>query len=237
MTGISGISNYTQLFNSSTVKQGRDPAEMFKKLDSNGDGGLDKTEFSAIAQKLSQDTGATIEFEDAIAEYDANGDGQLGEDEMLEFMKNNAPQHPSQMQPPPSGMEETENPLLMMLQNLGKTEQENAESFFSEIGANSNGSIDQSELQTILNKVSATQNSTVTAEDAISTYDSDGDGVLNSDELQTFMQDNAPAPPTFQMQQAISAYLGENQMDTLFNNLLSEQSMNTEAYSPLNVFA
>jgi len=237
MTGISGISNYTQLFNSSTVKQGRDPAEMFKKLDGNGDGGLDKTEFSAIAQKLSQDTGATIEFEDAIAEYDANGDGQLGEDEMLEFMKNNAPQHPSQMQPPPSGSEATENPLLMMLQNLGKTEEEQATSFFNEIDTNSDGSIDQSELQTMLDKVSETQSTTVSAEDAMSSYDTDGDGALGENELQTFMQDNAPAPPTFQMQQAISAYLGENQMDTLFNNLLSEQSMNAEAYSPLSVFA
>lgn len=38
--------------------------EMFNKMDSNGDGGIDQTEFEAIASKMSERTGNSINVED-----------------------------------------------------------------------------------------------------------------------------------------------------------------------------
>jgi Ca2+-binding EF-hand superfamily protein len=61
--------------------------EMFKKLDSDGSGGLNQSELDAMAKNISSMTGQTIDTKNAISTYDANGDGQLDKTEMDTMMK------------------------------------------------------------------------------------------------------------------------------------------------------
>ena len=69
--------------------------DMFKKIDSSGDGKIDKTEFSDLAKKLSEMSGSSINADNAFAKYDANKDGTLSKNELTSFMKDNAPAPPS----------------------------------------------------------------------------------------------------------------------------------------------
>jgi len=55
---------------------GRDPREMLKRADTNGDGKLDKKEFVAAR---------TAEMEEAFGRIDANGDGLVDEQEIGQF--------------------------------------------------------------------------------------------------------------------------------------------------------
>jgi Ca2+-binding EF-hand superfamily protein len=72
--------------------------KMFSKIDSNGSGGIDKTEFSDLAKKMSEMSGSSPNVEDVFSRYDANGDSSLSIDEMDSFMKDNAPTPPVGMQ-------------------------------------------------------------------------------------------------------------------------------------------
>ena len=76
-------------------------SDLFSKIDSNSDSGIDSTEFAEFTSKISEDTGTTINADDAFSTYDANGDGSLSKDELDAFMKDNAPPPP----PPSSQMQ------------------------------------------------------------------------------------------------------------------------------------
>ena len=72
--------------------------KMFSKIDSDGSGGIDKTEFSDLAKKMSEMRGSSPNVEDVFSKYDTNGDSSLSIDEMDSFMKDNAPTPPVGMQ-------------------------------------------------------------------------------------------------------------------------------------------
>ena len=72
--------------------------KMFSKIDSDGSGGIDKTEFSDIAKKMSEHTENSISADTVYSTYDTNGDGSLSKDELDSFMKDNAPTPPVGMQ-------------------------------------------------------------------------------------------------------------------------------------------
>ena len=104
ISSISGMSNQTGQMNAATMRKMQD--DMFNKIDSNGDGGIDKAEFSDLAKKLSEVTGKSLKADDAFSKYDKNGDGTLSKDELGTFMKDNAPAPPKGMGGkggPPSG--------------------------------------------------------------------------------------------------------------------------------------
>ena len=65
---ISSISSNMFQMNSATMQQRRD--DMFSKIDSNGNGSLDKTEFSALAKKMSEMSGQSINADNAFSAYD-----------------------------------------------------------------------------------------------------------------------------------------------------------------------
>jgi Ca2+-binding EF-hand superfamily protein len=63
------------------------PEEMYKKLDSDGSGGLNASELDAWATDFKSMTGQTIDTAKAISTYDANGDGEISKTEMDTMMK------------------------------------------------------------------------------------------------------------------------------------------------------
>lgn len=69
-----------------------DSGERFKQIDTDGNGGVDKAEFQALADKISGVTGEEVNVEELTKSHDANGDGLLGQDEMSSMMMELRPQ-------------------------------------------------------------------------------------------------------------------------------------------------
>ncbi len=170
---IGGLGNNNYLFqmNARPIQQRQD--DLFSKIDSDSSSGIDKTEFSAFAKKLSQDSGNSIDVDDVFSTYDTDGDGHLSSDEMKSFMRDNPPP------PPPNGM--SGGP-------------QGPDDLFAQLDGNSDSGIDKSEFSTFSEKLSEDTGNTINVDDVFSTYDTDGDGSLSTEELKSFMKDNAPPP-------------------------------------------
>ena len=54
----------------------------FDKVDSNGDGAIDKTEFSAFAVEMSEKTGRSVDVDQKMSEIDTDGDGLVSPEEL-----------------------------------------------------------------------------------------------------------------------------------------------------------
>jgi Ca2+-binding EF-hand superfamily protein len=96
INSISSMGSYMSGMNIQAMQQRRD--DMFTKIDSNSDGGIDKAEFSELAKKMSEHTENSISADTVYSTYDTNGDGSLSKDELDSFMKDNAPPPPQMQQ-------------------------------------------------------------------------------------------------------------------------------------------
>lgn len=77
-----------ELSGSSTASVSRpDPEAKFNAFDSDGSGGLSKSEMDVMAKEMSSMTGSTLDTENAINSYDTNQDGELSKSEMDTMMK------------------------------------------------------------------------------------------------------------------------------------------------------
>lgn len=77
----------SSMFTSMQSMRGKmDPAEKFKTLDTDNNGGLSKAEMDVMADKVQSITGQAINTEEAMKTYDANNDGLLAQDEMGKLM-------------------------------------------------------------------------------------------------------------------------------------------------------
>ena len=79
-----------------------DPSQMFGKMDKNGDGGLDRSEFQTVADKIGVMTGETMDAEEIFSTYDTDQDGVLSQEETKSVMEAHKPAGPpfSGMMPP-----------------------------------------------------------------------------------------------------------------------------------------
>ncbi|MGB5159297.1 MAG: EF-hand domain-containing protein [Desulfobacterales bacterium] len=113
-----GNNSYVSLLNTQAMQQRND--DLFSKLDSNSDSGIDKTEFSDFAKKLSENTGSSLNVDDVFSTYDADSDGTLSSDELKTFMKDNPPPPPPQMQKAMSayGTDQSSDPMSTLLDLL-----------------------------------------------------------------------------------------------------------------------
>ena len=169
-------------------------AHMFKQIDTDGDGGINQAELTSMAEAFNEMTGNTIDVEGAIDTYDTDGDGSLSQEEMKAFMEENVP-------PPDlnSGMQGMQNVAANSLMDvLGNSEDEEEEDAVF--------NLDQAQMRMMAQEFSDTTKEFMGVDELMSAYDSDEDGVLNQDELETMMNEMPPPPPPFAMQQAISAY-------------------------------
>jgi hypothetical protein len=88
---------YSNIWNTEAMPKGQ--ADMFQKVDKNGDSGIDQTEFSQFARKLIETEGSGANPRDVFTQYDANSDDSLNSGELSTLMQDNAPPPP----PPPGG--------------------------------------------------------------------------------------------------------------------------------------
>ncbi len=105
---------------------------------------------------------------------------------------------------------------------------------FKELNSDSSGGLDKTELSTMAKELSKMTGKTLNVDDAIKTYDTNNDGQLNQNEMDTMMK-KTMGPPTSNgssMQQVMEAYQknsGDDQMSSLLNML--DQSSSSSATS------
>ena len=227
MSSISGISSNSSISSILQKMQSR-ATEKFKELDTDSNGGLDKTELSTMAKELSKMTGKTINVDDAMKTYDANGDGKLsqdetdtmmqktigspsssgaramkayqansGDDQLTELLKMlEKSQSSSSTSSASSTSSSDSDQFSALLDMLNQTtdsastanSRPNPEEMFKKLDSDGNGSLNQTELDTLAKDMKSMTGQTIDTKNAISTYDKDGDGALNKSEMDTMMK-------------------------------------------------
>ena len=182
----------TSLFNRQSTTMGRsgpnggghppDPSEMFNKVDKDGSGGLDQTEFVTLSNKISEVTGEEIDAEEIFAAYDEDGDGVLNEDETQAVMEAYKPEGP----PPGGGMGGPGGP--------GGPPPELSE-LVAEMDEDEDGVLSEDEATTLAEMISNATGEEIDVEDLFAAYDEDGDGVLSEEESLTALEENRPEGP------------------------------------------
>jgi Ca2+-binding EF-hand superfamily protein len=135
---VSRVSGYINQMTLPSMEMRRN--DLFNKVDSNGDGGIDKVEISDLAKKLSEDTGTTLNVDDIFSTYDADGDGKLSKTELDSFMRENAP-------PPPGGQGHGPGSVN------DASQQSRLNDLFAKVDKNSDGSISKDELSALVKKL------------------------------------------------------------------------------------
>ena len=69
---------------------------------------------------------------------------------------------------------------------------------FNKVDTDRSGGISQTELETLAESISGKTGQTIDTEDAVSTYDTDGDRELSDEELRAFLDDSGLEPPSMQ---------------------------------------
>nr|WP_321465891.1 hypothetical protein [uncultured Desulfobulbus sp.] len=153
--------------------------DFVKALDSAASGTLDSDDVSKIVDFINEATGADLNTEDVITEYDEDGDGSLSTDDAVAAMEANRPEGGAPP-PPPGGMGSFEEELV------------------SSLDANGDGTISADEAEGIVSFINEATGSSLEADDFVTDYDEDGDGSFTTDEAVAAMEDNRPegAPPS-----------------------------------------
>lgn len=186
--------------NKAGMGKGPDPEEIFNKLDANASSGLDQTEFSTLAEKISQATGEEVDVDELFAAYDEDGDGELSAAETQSVMEDHRPEGPQGPPPPPPGGMNGGMP--------GDVSQ-----FFTDMDEDESGGIDETEAETLAELISNGADESIDVETLFATYDEDEDGILNESEVQNAMEANRPQgpppppPPPADAENGISASL------------------------------
>ncbi len=224
MSTVSSLGSSLTTLQNTTATQRPGREQMFKKMDSNGGGTVDKVELSAFAKTLQEKTGFQINADEALTTYDVDGDGGLSRKEMDTMTQ-------ASMPPPPSGG----------MGAMGMTPPKKEE-MFSSIDTDGNGGVNQSELITFAEKLAEDTGYELNLDEAMATYDTDGDNSLSQEEMDTMMQTEVPAPPSPppMSEQALAAYGQNSGEDDLLSTLLSmlsgsEESEEQSAYASVNI--
>ena len=123
--------------------------------------------------------------------------------------------------------------------------QQNRGDRFNKLDIDKNGGLDQTELQTLSDQFSAATGQQLNVEETTATYDSNNDGLLAQDEMQSMMtdlRDKMGAGPQGGQQnamRALSAYQANPSQDpsSMLMEMLGGQDDNQEEYSPLDTQA
>ncbi len=119
-SAIGSMGSYMPQMDPTAMQARRD--EMFAKVDQNGDGSLDKTEFQAMAEKMAERTGESMNVDEMFTQMDANSDGKLDQSELEAGMEAMRPDMP----PPPPPMSESDNSVQTLLDMLAEEQEEDS---------------------------------------------------------------------------------------------------------------
>lgn len=132
-----------------------DPAQMaamrgqmgnpFDKIDSNGDGSIDKTEFSSFADEISERTGRSIDVDQKISELDTDGDGLVSQEE---FKAGRPEGPPPEMMGMMGGMQRGGMQSLLDMLNSSEAESSSSIDF---LDTNGDGIVDAEEARSGIN--------------------------------------------------------------------------------------
>ncbi len=79
ISGISAGMNYNNSVNFQEMRQKQ--SEMFNKIDSDGNGSLDKSEFQVLSDKMAKKTGHSINVDEVFSTFDSDSDGLISKEE------------------------------------------------------------------------------------------------------------------------------------------------------------
>lgn len=203
---ISGIGQLNWTSGTAAMSARPTPAEMFAKMDTNGDGSVDKAEFTAFGQQMAAKIGKPDKSEELFAKIDTDGDGKISQSENDAFVS----QMQSAMPPPPDG--------------AGK----NPDDMFAKMDTNGDGSVDKTEFSAFFqqraNQADSQADSTNKPDDLFSQIDSDSDGKISKSESATFA-----AKIESQMQSMLA-----NSLSTLLNSQQSSESDSNALYDTIS---
>lgn len=183
MSSISGISSASSAWSSMIAMRGnrppggKDPAEMFAKVDSDGSGGVDEAELQTMLDDISQKTGTSVDGNAAelLSQMDSDGDGSLSQTELDEGMRS--------LLPPPSTMD--------FAQSRGADGESGGGDLFGKIDTDGDGKVSSDELQTLFDKMGVEEDAT----ERFAELDTDGDGSLGQAEFEAGRPQAGGMPP------------------------------------------
>lgn len=190
MSAINITSGSTQWPTTSSAK-GPNPRmqeKMMAKADADGSGGISQSEFQTTVSELAKKTGISSDktAEQLFAASDSNGDGSLTSSELGAAVKS--------LLPPPSTMEFAQSrSSSSSVSSVGQSD-----SPFSQVDADGNGSINTSELSSMMSQggplgsqVAAGASTEDAASDMVAKLDANGDGELSQSEFDAGRPDSA----------------------------------------------
>lgn len=165
LSGIGSYNDYSSYMQNQALSRS-DPSDMFGAADTDDSGGISRTELEDWIVAMSENTGAGIDGADAVSTYDADGDGELNEEELGSFMK--------ETMPPPPGM-------------MGMGPSAPAEGLFQALDTDGSSGVSGSELSEWVDAMAEEGGDTIDSGGVLSEYDTDEDGELSSSELDSFL--------------------------------------------------
>jgi Ca2+-binding EF-hand superfamily protein len=202
---------------------GYDPTALYeiilKKVDSNGDGGIDKTEFkSAVSSMAAGGTSDSQSTDTMFSKLDTDGNGTVSKDEMMVALKAMGEQRRANMPPPPDR------------NGTGPDFQRMSQDLLSTLDTSGDGSIDKSEFSAGLSALSGTDSTNSTDADALfKKLDTNGDGSVDQSELATGLQNMRPPMP--QSDDQSSKATAENR---LFSDLIKSLKSSDDSENDLS---
>ncbi|MCF6186549.1 MAG: EF-hand domain-containing protein [Desulfobulbaceae bacterium] len=132
---------------------------------------------------------------------------------------------------------------MAQMQMQGLRQRPNQGERFNKLDADKNGGIDQAELQTLSDQFSTITGQQLNVEEVSKAYDSNSDGLLAQDEMQSMMMDlqekmGGPQGGRNSMQ-ALAAYQSDPNQDqtSILLDMLSGEEEDQEEYIPLDTQA
>lgn len=139
------------------------PEDMFKELDTNSDGYVDKVELSALKDKLPSG-GMQIDIDEMFANIDADGDGKISEAEST------------------AHIEKMKAQVADSLAARDRNRPPQPEEMFKKLDTNSDGYVDKEEFAAIADKMPPPPGITIDIDEMFASVDTDGDGKISQAE-------------------------------------------------------
>jgi Ca2+-binding EF-hand superfamily protein len=164
---ISSIgSSYDQIARLSLADMKQQRQEIFSQIDTNGDGSIDKAEFTAFGKLMAEKMGAPDQSDEIFSAIDTDGDGLLTETEMDAFKPSGGP-NAADMKP-------------------------NRQDMFNQIDTNGDSSIDKAEFAAFGELMAEETGAPDRSDEIFSMMDTDGDGLISEAEADAFQPSGGP---------------------------------------------